>query len=70
MRPGGSTRPMMENPVTVLPEPDSPTSPSTWPRATANDTSSTAFTTPARVKKCVRRLRTSRVAVVTASAAG
>ena len=28
-----------------------------------NDTSSTAFTTPARVKKCVRRLRTSRVGV-------
>ena len=33
MRPGGSTRPMMEKPVTVLPQPDSPTSPSTRPRA-------------------------------------
>ena len=32
IRPGGSTRPMMEKPVTVLPEPDSPTRPSTWPR--------------------------------------
>jgi hypothetical protein len=29
MRPGGSTSPMMEKPVTVLPDPDSPTSPRT-----------------------------------------
>ena len=34
MRPGGSTRPRIEKPVTVLPEPDSPTRPSTCPRAT------------------------------------
>ena len=31
MRPGGSTRPRSEKPVTVLPEPDSPTRPSTSP---------------------------------------
>ena len=34
MRPGGSTSPMIEKPVTVLPEPDSPTSPSTLPAST------------------------------------
>ena len=33
IRPGGSTRPRSEKPVTLLPEPDSPTSPSTSPRA-------------------------------------
>src|SRR5689334_5597327 len=60
-RPGGSTRPMIENPVTDLPEPDSPTRPSTSPRRTLKETSSTARTTPARVKKWVRRLRTSSV---------
>jgi hypothetical protein len=44
---------MMEKPVTVLPEPLSPTSPSTLPLSTAKETPSTARTTPARVKKCV-----------------
>ena len=34
----------MEKPVTDLPEPDSPTRPRTCPRATVNDTSSTALT--------------------------
>ncbi len=53
----------MEKPVTVLPEPDSPTRPSTLPRWMEKETSSTAFTTPPRVKKCVRRLRTSSVGV-------
>ncbi len=51
----------MEKPVTVLPEPDSPTRPSTRPLPTLNETSSTAFTTPARVKKCVCSPRTSSV---------
>ena len=32
IRPGGSISPMIENPVTDLPDPDSPTSPSTSPR--------------------------------------
>ena len=32
MRPGGSISPMIARPVTVLPEPDSPTSPITSPR--------------------------------------
>ena len=59
---------MIEKPVTDFPDPDSPTSPRIWPRLTLNDTSFTAFTTPARVKKCVWRLRTSRVAVISAAA--
>ncbi len=49
---------MMEKPVTDLPEPDSPTSPRMRPRPSENDTSSTAGSTPSRVKKWVRRLRT------------
>jgi len=49
--PGGSTSPMIEKPVTLLPEPDSPTRPSTFPASTLKLTSSTAFTTPALVKK-------------------
>jgi hypothetical protein len=40
---------MMENPVIDLPQPDSPTSPSTSPGASAKLTPSTAFTTPAFV---------------------
>ena len=59
-RPGGSTRPRIENPVTDLPDPDSPTSPSTSPGWSVKDTPSTAFTTPARVMKCVLRSSTSR----------
>jgi hypothetical protein len=51
----------MENPVTVLPEPDSPTSPRTSPEPNEKLTSSTALATPSRVKKWVWRLRTSRV---------
>jgi hypothetical protein len=68
MRPGGSTRPMMEKPVTVLPEPDSPTRPSTSPRETSKDTPSTDFTTPARVKKWVLSLETERTGVITSPA--
>src|SRR5437764_2769993 len=55
MRPGASTRPRMEQAVTDLPDPDSPTRPRTSPPATAALTPSTALMTPARVKKCVRR---------------
>ena len=64
IRPGGSIRPRIESPVTLLPEPDSPTSPTTSPAATSNDTPSTAFTTPARVKKWVARSRTSSSALI------
>src|SRR5882724_7267863 len=62
--PGGSIRPSRERPVTVLPEPDSPTIPSTSPRPTSNDTPSTAFTTPARVKKWTFRSSTDRTTLM------
>src|SRR6266536_3244537 len=62
--PGGSIRPSSERPVTVLPEPDSPTIPSTSPRPTSNDTPSTALTTPARVKKWTFRSSTERTALM------
>ena len=52
-RPGGSIRPMIDRPVIDLPEPDSPTRPSTWPRRTVKETSCTARTTPCRVAKWV-----------------
>src|SRR6185312_921985 len=64
MRPGGSIRPRIEKPVTVLPEPDSPTRPRTSPGATSKSTPSTALATPSLVKKCVRRLRTLSAAVI------
>ena len=59
--PGASTSPRMENPVTVFPDPDSPTRPSTSPLPKEKLISSTALATPSRVKKWVRRCRTSRV---------
>ena len=40
--------------LTLLPEPDSPTSPSTSPRPTDRSTPSTAFTMPSPVKNQVR----------------
>ena len=53
--PGGDdTRPRMERAVTLLPQPDSPTSPRTSPRLTARSTPSTALIIPSRVWKCVR----------------
>ena len=57
MRPGGSaTRRRTDSAVTLLPQPDSPTTPSVSPAATLYDTPSTARTVPAAVKKCVCRL--------------
>ena len=44
--------------VTVLPDPDSPTMPSTSFSKTSNVTPSTAFTTPSSVGNCTRRSRT------------
>ena len=46
---------MIDSDVTLLPQPDSPTTASVSPGATVNDTPSTARTTPSRVKKCVLR---------------
>ena len=37
--------------VTLLPEPDSPTTPSVSPRRSVNERSETAWTTPSRVRK-------------------
>src|SRR5512140_172296 len=54
-RPGASTRPTSDRASADFPDPDSPTRPSTSPRRTLNDTSSTALTTPARTNKWVRK---------------
>jgi len=51
-------RPITERESTVLPEPDSPTMPSVRPRASVNETSSTACTMPAGVRNDVERLST------------
>ena len=56
MRPGGSSRPMMAAPVSDLPAPDSPTTPSTSPGAMSNETSSSARSVPRRVGNSTRRL--------------
>src|SRR5262245_8767763 len=54
MRPGGeATRRSTDREVTLLPQPDSPTTASVSPAETENETPSTARTTPSRVKKCV-----------------
>ncbi len=60
MRPGGSSRPMIAMPVSDLPAPDSPTTPSTSPGAMRNDTPSTATSVPRRVGNSTRRSFTSR----------
>ena len=50
MRPGGEAiRRRIESEVTLLPQPDSPTTASVSPGWTENDTPSTARTTPSRV---------------------
>ena len=38
MRPVGGKRPMIESAVTLLPQPDSPTSPTVSPASTSNET--------------------------------
>ncbi len=58
MRPGGSSRPMMAAPVSDLPAPDSPTTPSTSPAAMSKETPSTAVSVARRVGKTTFRLRT------------
>ena len=68
MRPGGfGISPMIDRLVTDLPEPDSPTTASVSPASSVNETSSTALTRPASVKKCVWRCPT-RSSVTGASA--
>ena len=50
---------MIERDSTVLPEPDSPTTPRVLPRSTESDTPSTARTVPRAVRKAVCRSSTS-----------
>ncbi len=45
--------------VTLLPEPDSPTMPSTSPGSSVNETPSTALTTPSSVRNETLRFLTS-----------
>src|SRR4051794_11236137 len=52
--------PMTVRLETLLPEPDSPTMPSAWPRVTSYETPSTAFTIPSSVSKWTVRSRTLR----------
>src|SRR5436305_11199561 len=67
--PGGlATSLMTESAVTLLPQPLSPTTPNVSPALMVNETSSTALTTPLRVKKCVFRfLTSSKLAVIVIS---
>src|SRR5581483_9168061 len=61
IRPGGEgIRRMIERAVTLLPEPDSPTSATVSPASMSKDTSSTAVSRPRSVLKRVVRLRTCR----------
>src|SRR5581483_9171170 len=60
MRAGGiATSLRTESAVTVLPQPDSPTTPSVSPAAIARSTPSTARTMPSSVEKCTLRPRIS-----------
>ncbi len=60
MRPGGMAISFnMLMAVTVLPQPDSPTTPTVSPRPIVMSTPSTARTTPLSVAKCVFRPRIS-----------
>src|SRR5262245_26028182 len=66
MRPGGiGTSFKIDMAVTVLPQPDSPTTPTVSPRAIVRSTPSTACTMPSSVLKCVLRPRISRSASLT-----
>ena len=56
---GSRVRPITVSPVTLLPDPDSPTIPSVRPRARSSDTPSTACTIPSRVRNVTRRSRIS-----------
>ena len=49
--PGASIKPIIENPVIDFPEPDSPTKPTISPFLILKLISSTAFISPALVKK-------------------
>src|SRR5918993_2421310 len=65
-----SSRRMIDSEVTLLPQPDSPTTPSVWPGATEKLMPSTALTTPSARRKWVWRSRTSSRASGARRAAG
>ena len=52
----GSISRRTQRPIVVLPEPDSPAMPSTSPRPTSNDTSSTAWTCPTHAREQMPRV--------------
>src|SRR5437867_6830024 len=56
---GSLIRRSTDNMLTLFPEPDSPTMPSTSPWSTVNDTPSTALTTPSSVRNETLRSLTS-----------
>jgi hypothetical protein len=58
MRPGRSTSCRIAFMVTLLPQPLSPTTPSTWPGMTSKLVPSTARTRPSSIAKETRRSRT------------
>src|SRR3954453_10916059 len=64
MRPGGSIRPITASPVTDLPAPDSPTTPSTSPLPMSNEIPSMARRLLRRVTNSTLRLRTERTGSV------
>src|SRR5499433_1998222 len=66
IRPGGGTRRMMESDVTLLPQPLSPTRPSTSPRSMAKLMPSTARSTPWLVANCVSSPSTERSGAISA----
>src|SRR5690349_6575392 len=63
--PGGSISRRIDSAVTVLPEPDSPTMPSTRPADSVKDSPSTAFSTRPALAKWVRSSSTARRASLT-----
>src|ERR1700761_348563 len=58
MRPGGSISCNTARMVTLLPQPLSPTMPTTWPGNTSKLTPSTARTVPSSMRNDTRRSRT------------
>src|SRR5262249_54372280 len=66
MRPGGSISPIAASPVTDLPAPDSPTTPSTSPLAMSKETPSMARSVPRRGTDSTCRVRTARTGTGTA----
>src|SRR5215470_7930247 len=65
----GSSR-MIDIAVTLLPQPDSPTSPTVRPAGTVNDTSSTTRTRPLSIAKETERSSTERREVAVMQATG